>query len=106
MYPLVVPFCVMAAGDLRGRRFLVAFAAVSVVGSRAWLQIGHFPFAFDTLREFPAQRLFMGTGLWTSWEMYLVQLGAIALACLLLLGLAAKRPLWPAGRPHHSTSSA
>jgi hypothetical protein len=91
-YPLLVPFFVMALGDMRGRRFFLgAFAAVSLVASRFWLHIGHWPFDFRTLRDFPAERFHMATGIWTSWQMYLLQLGVGVAATLLLVRLLRSR---------------
>jgi hypothetical protein len=89
LYPLVIPLMVLALGELRGRwLFLAGFATVSLAGSRIWFHIGYFPFTGGAaLRSFPAEGFFMATGIWTSWQMYLAQLGAIVLGGAILVAL-------------------
>ena len=94
IYPIVMPVFVLAVEQARWSPHLLwVFALASVAASRVWLPIGDIPWeGFAALREFPAQRFYMSTGIWMNWEMYLVHLAAIAAAFGLFLLLRSRRP--------------
>lgn len=86
-YPFIVLFVVLACEEITAHRWSVpVFALISVAASRIWLPIGEFGVTTSpALRDFPAQRYFMSSGIWTSFEMYLVQLAGICLLIVLYL---------------------
>ena len=91
LYPFMVFFVVIACERIAERRwFLPIFLAGSLVASRVWLPIGEFPLkTSETLTHFPAQKFFLSSGIWTSFDLYLVQAAALA---ALIAAFAALRP--------------
>jgi hypothetical protein len=84
LYPFFVLFAVLGTEKVTTRRwFMLTFLVVSLAVSRVWLPIGKF--GGSSITSFPAERYFMSSGIWTSFDMYLVQLAGVAL----LVGLFA-----------------